>query len=95
MSLREAQYAKIRDVYEHLVPKPGDTLPIKGLVLQVGDDRNQLDRQAAGGRRSVHRSLRDSRGKAQITGDHGHNMIPVRLRKDVLLPAAGARELGV
>ena len=63
-----AAYAKIRDTYPHLVPKPGDRLPIKGLDVQVVTGRHEVDRKAPGGRRKAEPGVRHDRGEARDPG---------------------------
>jgi beta-lactamase superfamily II metal-dependent hydrolase len=69
-----AAYAKIRDTYTHLVPKPGDKLPIKGLDVQVVTAATKwIDKPLAGGGKP-NQACAATEAKPEILGDHEDNM---------------------
>ena len=69
-----AAYAKVRDTYEHLVPKPGDKLPIKGLDVQVITAATKWIDKPLAGAGKPNEACATTEAKPELLTDHEDNM---------------------
>jgi competence protein ComEC len=67
-------YAKVRDTYPRLVPKPGDRLPLKGVEVRVITAATRLIGKPLRGAGKPNPACAGSEAKPEIAGDHEDNM---------------------
>jgi beta-lactamase superfamily II metal-dependent hydrolase len=67
-------YAKIREKYEHLVPKPGDRLPMKGIEVQVISAAGKFIEKPLPGAGKPNPACAASEIKPELLSDHEDNM---------------------
>jgi hypothetical protein len=67
-------YAKVRETYPHLVPKPGDVLPLKGVEVRVIAAATKMIGKPLKGAGRPNAACAASEARPEIEGDREDNM---------------------